>query len=63
MLSSAGFPDVLDRPRIHRRPSPLPLNRCQIAKELDLKSPLETNQPVSVKFQPGDMPPARAAAE
>ena len=35
----------------------------QIAKELDLKSPFETNQPVSVKFRPGNMPPARAAAE
>jgi hypothetical protein len=35
----------------------------QIAKELDLKSPFETNQPVSVKFRPGNMPPARATAE
>jgi hypothetical protein len=34
----------------------------EIAKELDLKSPFETNQPVSVKFLPGKQP-ARAAAE
>ena len=35
----------------------------EIAKELDLKSPFETDQPVSVKFLPGNMQPARAAAE
>ena len=35
----------------------------EIAKELDLKSPFETNQPVSVKFRPGNIHSARAAAE
>jgi len=35
----------------------------EIAKELDLKSPFETDQPVSVKFLPGNMQPTRAAAE
>src|SRR4051794_14367154 len=35
----------------------------EIAKELDLKSPFETDQPVSVKFLPGNERPARAAAE
>ena len=35
----------------------------EMAKELDLKSPFETKQPVSVKFRPGNMPEARAAAE
>src|SRR3954465_5456019 len=35
----------------------------EIAKELDLKSPFETDQPVSVKFMPGNMDSARAAAE
>jgi hypothetical protein len=35
----------------------------EIAKELDLKSPFETDQPVSVKFQPGNVQPTRAAAE
>jgi alkanesulfonate monooxygenase SsuD/methylene tetrahydromethanopterin reductase-like flavin-dependent oxidoreductase (luciferase family) len=35
----------------------------EIAKELDLKSPFETNQPVSVKFLPGNVQPTRAAAE
>jgi alkanesulfonate monooxygenase SsuD/methylene tetrahydromethanopterin reductase-like flavin-dependent oxidoreductase (luciferase family) len=35
----------------------------EIAKELDLKSPFETNQPVSLDFMPGLKEPARAAAE
>src|SRR3981081_1531228 len=35
----------------------------EMAKELDLKSPFETDQPVSVKFLPNNMRPARAAAE
>src|ERR1700726_759123 len=36
----------------------------EIAKELDLKSPFETNQPVSVDYMPGLTPqPAKAAAE
>ena len=36
----------------------------EIAKELDLQSPFETNQPVSVDYMPGRMAqPARAAAE
>jgi len=35
----------------------------EIAKELDLKSPFETNQPVSVDYMPGRRQPARAAAE
>jgi hypothetical protein len=33
-----------------------------MAKELDLKSPFETNQPVSVKYM-GQKQPERAAAE
>jgi len=35
----------------------------EIAKELDLKSPFETNRPVSVDYLPGQRQPARAAAE
>ena len=35
----------------------------EIAKELDLKSPFETNQPVSVNYLPGRQQSARAAAE
>ena len=35
----------------------------EMAKELDLKSPFETNQPVSVDYMPGRKEPARAAAE
>src|ERR1700750_573882 len=35
----------------------------EMAKEFDLKSPFETNQPVSVNFMPGRGQPARAAAE
>jgi alkanesulfonate monooxygenase SsuD/methylene tetrahydromethanopterin reductase-like flavin-dependent oxidoreductase (luciferase family) len=35
----------------------------EIAKELDLKSPFETNQPVSVDYMPHRQQPARAAAE
>ncbi len=35
----------------------------EIAKELDLKSPFETNQPVSVNYLNGAKTPARAAAE
>jgi alkanesulfonate monooxygenase SsuD/methylene tetrahydromethanopterin reductase-like flavin-dependent oxidoreductase (luciferase family) len=35
----------------------------EIAKELDLKSPFETNQPVSLDYMPGLKEPARAAAE
>ena len=35
-----------------------------IAKELDLQSPFETNQPVSVDYIPGLTPqPAKAAAD
>ena len=34
----------------------------EMAKEFDLKSPFETNQPVSVKYM-GQAQPARAAAE
>jgi alkanesulfonate monooxygenase SsuD/methylene tetrahydromethanopterin reductase-like flavin-dependent oxidoreductase (luciferase family) len=35
----------------------------EMAKELDLKSPFETNQPVSVDYMPGRREPVRAAAE
>jgi alkanesulfonate monooxygenase SsuD/methylene tetrahydromethanopterin reductase-like flavin-dependent oxidoreductase (luciferase family) len=35
----------------------------EIAKELDLKSPFETDQPVSVRYLPGVEQPGRAAAE
>ena len=35
----------------------------EIAKELDLKSPFETGDPVSVEYMPGRRQPARAAAE
>jgi len=35
----------------------------EIAKELGLQSPFETNQPVSVDYIPGRREPARAAAE
>jgi alkanesulfonate monooxygenase SsuD/methylene tetrahydromethanopterin reductase-like flavin-dependent oxidoreductase (luciferase family) len=35
----------------------------EIAKELDLKSPFETDQPVSVRYLPGAEQPGRAAAE
>jgi alkanesulfonate monooxygenase SsuD/methylene tetrahydromethanopterin reductase-like flavin-dependent oxidoreductase (luciferase family) len=35
----------------------------EMAKEFDLKSPFETNQPVSIDYMPGRMQPARAAAE
>jgi hypothetical protein len=35
----------------------------EMAKELDLKSPFETNQPVSIDYMPGRRQPARAAAE
>ena len=35
----------------------------EMAKEFDLKSPFETNQPVSVDYMPGMKQPARAAAE
>jgi hypothetical protein len=35
----------------------------EVAKELDLKSPFETNQPVSVDYMNGHKEPARAAAE
>ena len=35
----------------------------EMAKELDLKSPFETNQPVSVDYMNGMNEPARAAAE
>ncbi len=35
----------------------------EMAKELDLKSPFETNQPVSVDYMDGTDQPARAAAE
>jgi alkanesulfonate monooxygenase SsuD/methylene tetrahydromethanopterin reductase-like flavin-dependent oxidoreductase (luciferase family) len=36
----------------------------EMAKEFGLKSPFETNQPVSVDYMPGLMPqPAKAAAE
>jgi alkanesulfonate monooxygenase SsuD/methylene tetrahydromethanopterin reductase-like flavin-dependent oxidoreductase (luciferase family) len=35
----------------------------EIAKELGLKSPFETDQPVSVDYMPGRAPHARAAAE
>ena len=35
----------------------------EMAKEFDLKSPFETNQPVSVKYMPGRTQPTRAAAE
>jgi hypothetical protein len=34
-----------------------------MAKELDLKSPFETNQPVSVDYMNRLKEPARAAAE
>src|ERR1700709_1780510 len=33
----------------------------EMAKELDLKSPFETNQPVSVNYRPENMRPAQAA--
>jgi alkanesulfonate monooxygenase SsuD/methylene tetrahydromethanopterin reductase-like flavin-dependent oxidoreductase (luciferase family) len=35
----------------------------EMAKEFDLKSPFETNQPVSVDYMPGRRQPVRAAAE
>ena len=35
----------------------------EMAKEFDLKSPFETNQPVSVDYMPGHSRPARVAAE
>jgi hypothetical protein len=35
----------------------------EIAKELDLKSPFETDQPVSVDYMGGREQPRRAAAE
>jgi hypothetical protein len=35
----------------------------EIAKELDFKSPFETDQPVSIDYMPGREQPARAAAE
>jgi hypothetical protein len=35
----------------------------EIAKELDLKSPFETEQPVSLRYIPGHTVAARAAAE
>jgi alkanesulfonate monooxygenase SsuD/methylene tetrahydromethanopterin reductase-like flavin-dependent oxidoreductase (luciferase family) len=35
----------------------------EIAKELDLKSPFETEQPVSLRYMPGNTAPERAAAE
>jgi len=34
-----------------------------LAKELDLKSPFETNQPVSLAYMNGIKEPAPAAAE
>jgi alkanesulfonate monooxygenase SsuD/methylene tetrahydromethanopterin reductase-like flavin-dependent oxidoreductase (luciferase family) len=35
----------------------------EIAKQLDLKSPFETNQPVSLDYMPHRQQPARVAAE
>jgi len=35
----------------------------EMAKEFDLKSPFETDQPVSIDYMPGREQPARAAAE
>ena len=35
----------------------------EMAKEFDLKSPFETDQPVSIDYIPGVRQPARAAAE
>ena len=35
----------------------------EMAKEFDLKSPFETNQPVSIEYMNGRRQPARAAAE
>ena len=35
----------------------------EMAKEFDLKSPFETNQPVSVDYMTGPRQPVRAAAE
>jgi hypothetical protein len=35
----------------------------EMAREFDLKSPFETNQPVSVDYMNGLKEPARAAAE
>jgi len=35
----------------------------EMAKEFDLKSPFETNQPVSVQYMAGAQQPVRAAAE
>jgi LmbE family N-acetylglucosaminyl deacetylase len=35
----------------------------EMAKEFDLKSPFETNQPVSVQYMNGRKQPERAAAE
>ena len=35
----------------------------EMAKEFDLKSPFETNQPVSVDYMGGDKQSERAAAE
>jgi hypothetical protein len=35
----------------------------EMAKEFDLKSPFETNQPVSIEYMEGLREPARAAAE
>ena len=34
-----------------------------MAKEFDLKSPFETNQPVSIDYMNGATEPVRAAAE
>jgi hypothetical protein len=34
-----------------------------MAKEFDLKSPFETDQPVSIDYMPGREQTARAAAE
>ena len=35
----------------------------EIAKELDLKSPFETDQPVSIRYMGGSNVPERAAAD
>jgi hypothetical protein len=35
----------------------------EMAKELDLKSPFENGQPVSIDYMDGQKEPARAAAE
>jgi hypothetical protein len=34
----------------------------EVAKEFDLKSPFETNPPVSIDYMSGLAPPVRAAA-